>query len=147
MKRHYQSFFGKKCALIINSNSDNGDFFLNFIQEKENGKWETYKEGLNIKLGLKEICEILYILEKNRGKTNIIHKYKNNQKNFWIGFEQKQNDLVFSIKGKIKDLSNGKELRAHQKSFFQGELRLLKKLLIHIENEFIELTTIAKSDE
>jgi len=79
-KRHYQSFFGKKCALIINSNSDNGDFYLNFIQEKENGKWETYKEGLNIKLGLKEICEILYILEKNRGKTNIIHKYKNNPK-------------------------------------------------------------------
>ncbi len=133
MEKHYQSFFGNKCALIINSNYETGDFYLNFIQEI-NKNWETYKEGLNIKLNPKEICDINEVLEAGKGNTKIIHKYQEQKKDFWIGFEKKQTDLVFSVKGR-------NEVRSHQKSFFGGEFRLLKNLLKHIEGEFIEFTT------
>lgn len=147
MKSHYQSFFGKNCALIISSNYEKNDFYLNFIQEKEENRWESYNEGLNIKLNLIEICNVADILNKGIKNTRIIHKYKNQQKDFWLGFEQKQSDIVFSIKGRVKDLSKGDETRSHQKSFSEGELRLLQELWLHIEKEFIEYTTIAKKKE
>lgn len=144
MIKHYQSFFGNKCAVIINSNYETGDFYLNFIMEKKDHQWETYREGLNIKLNLKEICDVADILDKGNNNTRIIHKYQEVQKNFWLGFEKKQTDIVFSIKGRSKELNTGSEIRSHQKSFFKGELRLLIGLWKHIEKEFIEFTTKAK---
>ena len=84
MKKHYKSFFGKKCAVIISSDYEEGNFFLNFIQEKENNQWEKYQEGLSISLNLKEICEIAQIFINNSGSTKIIHKYEGELKDFWL---------------------------------------------------------------
>jgi len=147
MINHYQSFFGKKCALIINSNYQKENFYLNFIQEKKTGGWENISEGLIISLKLKEICDISEILERGERDKNIIYNFNNQQKDFWFGFEKKQTDQFFSIKGRTKNLETGEKIRSHQKSFDGGELRLLKKLWHHIENEFIEFTTKVKKDE
>ena len=144
MNKHYQSFFGKNCALILNSNYETEEIFLNFIQKLNENQWEKYREGLNLKLTLKEICNINYVLEAGNGSTKLIHNYQGLKKDFWLGFEKKQSDIVFSVKGRAKNISENKEIRSHQKSFYKGELRLLTKLLTHIENEFIEFTTQSK---
>ena len=147
MKNHYKSFFGKNCALIITSDYNTSSFYLNFIQEKGNQQWETYKEGLTLSLNLSEICDISEILEKDKGNKRIIHVYKVEKKDFWFGFEKKNEDWVFSIKGRSINKITRDDIRSHQKSFDKGELRLLKKLLFHIEDEFIEFTTKGKKNE
>ncbi|MHA2006314.1 MAG: hypothetical protein ACXABO_10600 [Promethearchaeota archaeon] len=130
----------------MTSNYENSSFFLTFIQEKEEKQWETYKEGLTLRLDINEICDISDLFEKNRGNKQIIHAYKGEKKNFWFGFERKKEDIVFSIKGRISGIDRQKYNRSHQKSFYKGELRLLRKLWFHIEKEFIKYTTKGKTD-
>ena len=146
MKTHYQSFFGRKDAFIISTDYEKGNFFINFIQDKGNRNWESYQEGLILKLEPKEICDVANILENNRGNTSVIHKFKDQQKDIWFGFEKKGNDLVFSIKGRSKILKSGDQIRLHIKSFFGGELRLFKKLWYHLEEEFVQFTTKPTDD-
>jgi len=141
MKTHYQSFFGRKDAFIISTDYEKSNFFINFIEDKGNKNWESYQEGLIIKLETKEICDVANILEENRGNTKVIHRFKDQQKTFWFGYEKKGNNLVFSIKGSSNDLKSRDQIRSHMKSFFGGELRLLKKLLCHLEEEFVQFTT------
>jgi len=146
MKNHYQSFFGRNAAFIISTDYEKRNFFVNFIQDKGNKNWESYQEGLIIKIETKEICDVANVFENNRGNTSIIHKFKGVQKDFWFGFEKKGNDVVFSIKGRSKNVNTGDQIRSHMKSFFKGELRLLKKLWLHLEEEFIQFTTKSTSE-
>ncbi len=92
-------------------------------------------EGIQIALGINEICEVSEFLEKRVNDVNIIHSMPSSPdiKNFLFEFNAEK-DILF-VKAKY---DNRPDYKKFSKPIQKGDLRALIKLWAHMENEKIE---------
>ncbi|MHA1756199.1 MAG: hypothetical protein ACTSVV_05465 [Promethearchaeota archaeon] len=137
-KDHNYSFFGKDQALIIITKELNDNVHLNFIRKKNDGTWQSLKEGIHIILNINELCRIAWFLDNNVNSINIIHKHPNSNqiKNFKFekSFDKRKNKEVLFIKAKM---NNNPSYGKFSKPLYDEEIRLFKKIIEHLEMEKI----------
>ncbi len=129
---HSVAFFGKNVGLKVSSSSrSTPDVYIQCIRKKRDGSWEkpSMKEGKNVKFNLRELIQMIDVLNGTKSKWTTVHKFGNNNTSITFAWDQNESDLLWV---NIADYS---------RAFNYPDPELLRKLLEHLLDEKIEYGT------